>query len=172
MQSKCQYTIKLVGSLSNLTTFQSLLQTDAPKRIGTGLTIDTINQTSVNSLILHGHGTQNVWKSLFVDAVLAPPTNTLQILNLLEASQIYDMKIEFFTNESSDSELSIMEHYLIQDGCLKEHQLVPAFFYDISCFASKQDAQKACDTLLTDEEWDQRKITRICRGGLPWEFTI
>lgn len=42
----------------------------------------------------------------------------------------------------------------------------------MDCFASKQDAQKACDTLLTDEEWNQRKITRICRGGLPWEFTI
>lgn len=26
MQSKCQYTMKLVGSLSNLTTFQSLSQ--------------------------------------------------------------------------------------------------------------------------------------------------
>ena len=42
----------------------------------------------------------------------------------------------------------------------------------MGCFASKQDAQKACDTVLTDEEWNQRKITRICRGGLPWEFTI
>lgn len=28
----------------------------------------------------------------------------------------------------------------------------------MGCFASKQDAQKACDTLLTDEEWNRRKL--------------
>ena len=92
----------------------------------------------------------------------------LTFITLDEASKIYDLDIEAYSNEPG---CEFEEHYLIRKGIIEKDECVDYQEYFKCDFDTKEDFEKTYKIEVTDEEWDDDS-DYISRGGFKRKFVI
>ena len=171
MANLCSFTMKIVGRRDNREKFIKALQQQGNIYMGRGATAYPAEETK-EYCILNGDCKWSVASALINNAVSMRRTpekwffgNSIQtsmitFITLIEASKIYNVEIEVFSEEPG---CAFAEHYLIKEGNVIENECVDYYEYYLGDFETKEETEKEYGIKIPDEVWEHEDYYRV--GG-------
>ena len=179
MANLCDIDMKIVGDKDARTKFIKALTQDGSVWMGRGAEAD-ISEEDEDYVKIFGYCKWSITSALINNAISMRTNpkmwcgngkddkgNPLTFITLPEASKIYNVDVEAYSEESSNG---FAEHYIIKKGEIVTFESVPFHEYYIGDFKTKEEAEEEFEISITDEEWESDEYLRV--GGYKKEWHI
>lgn len=156
MANNCIFSMKVLGSKENIEQLYAVLlfYTDGNLIVG-----DTwSSQSDHNDAIIDGDCRWSVEYALM----------DKQRFNLPQKTKELDLVVEIYSQEND-----FQEHYIINRGEIIASHCADYAEFDLSVFRTHEEAERALDMEITEDEWNEYHDDWLPRGGFgDWIFNI